>query len=113
MFSIERVKTDWTISLKAAMDVVADAKAVSPTQLLVTLSKPSNDWLYRMTTRIGAMFSRRASTTSPTSRSAPGPYEFNKWNRGDSIVLTRNDDYWGKRRTSTRSRCSTSTTRPR
>ena len=31
VFSINRVKTDWTISLKAAMDVVSDAKAVADT----------------------------------------------------------------------------------
>ncbi len=55
MFSINNVKSKWTISLKAGMSVVADAKAISPTQLQVTLSKPSNDWLFRMTTRIGAM----------------------------------------------------------
>ena len=36
-FSIERVKTDWTISLKAAMDVVEKVEAVSPTELVVTL----------------------------------------------------------------------------
>ncbi|MGN6687235.1 MAG: ABC transporter substrate-binding protein, partial [Actinomycetales bacterium] len=48
-FSINRVKTDWTISLKAAMDVVESAKADSPTKLVVTLKQPSNDWLYRMT----------------------------------------------------------------
>ena len=26
-----------------------------------------------------------------------GPYEFGKWNRGDSITLYRNDNYWGKK----------------
>ena len=58
VFSINRVKKDWTISLKSAMDVVQDAKAVVADPLKVTLSKPSNDWLYRMATRVGAMFSR-------------------------------------------------------
>jgi peptide/nickel transport system substrate-binding protein len=24
-----------------------------------------------------------------------GPFKFSKWNRGDSIVLARNDNYWG------------------
>ncbi|MEO7131805.1 MAG: ABC transporter substrate-binding protein, partial [Dermatophilaceae bacterium] len=53
-FSINRVKSDWTISLKSSMDVVSEATAVSDTQLKVTLSKPSNNWLYKMTTRVGA-----------------------------------------------------------
>ena len=95
VFSINRVKTAWTTSLKAAMDVVAGAKALSPTQLQVTLSKPSNDWLFRMTTRIGAMFSESGVSALATDPVGTGPFKFSKWNRGDSIVLTRNDSYWG------------------
>jgi len=96
-FSINRVKTGWTISLKQAMDVVQDVKAVSPTRLRVTLNKPSNDWLYRMTTRVGAMFSRTGVDKLATSPVGTGPYTLKTWNRGDSISLQRNDSYWGKK----------------
>ncbi|MEI8410564.1 MULTISPECIES: ABC transporter substrate-binding protein [unclassified Kribbella] len=95
VFSINRVKTAWTTSLKAAMDVVQEAKALSPTQLQVTLSKPSNGWLFRMTTRIGAMFSETGVSALATAPVGTGPFKFSKWNRGDSIVLERNADYWG------------------
>jgi peptide/nickel transport system substrate-binding protein len=97
VFSIERVQKDWTISLKAAMDVVASAKAVSPTQLQVTLKQPSNDWLYRMTTRIGAMFSRSGVGALATKPVGTGPYTLGAFNRGDSLVLRRNSSYWGKK----------------
>lgn len=97
VFSINRVKTAWTISLKGAMDVVSAAKALSPTQLQVTLTKPSNDWLFRMTTRIGAMFSETGVSALATEPIGTGPYKFSKWNRGDSIVMVRNDSYWGSK----------------
>ena len=97
VFSINRVKTDWTISLKKAMDVVKEAKAISPTQLQVTLSKPSNDWLFRMTTRVGAMFSKSGVAKLATEPIGTGPYTLQKWNRGDSISLQRNESYWGKK----------------
>jgi peptide/nickel transport system substrate-binding protein len=97
VFSINRVKTAWTTSLKAAMDVVSQAKALSPTQLQVTLTKPSNDWLFRMTTRIGAMFSESGVSALATTPVGSGPYKFSKWNRGDSIVMVRNDNYWGSK----------------
>ncbi|MVA76319.1 ABC transporter substrate-binding protein [Auraticoccus sp. F435] len=95
VFSIERVQTEWTTSLAAAMDVVESATAVSPTTLRVELSRPSNDWLYRMTTRIGAMFSRTGVDALGTDPVGTGPYRFGSWNRGDSITLLRNDGYWG------------------
>lgn len=95
VFSIDRVKTAWTTSLKAAMDVVQEAKAVSPTQLQVTLDKPSHDWLFRMTTRVGAMFSRTGVDKLATEPVGTGPYKLGSWKRGDSIVLQRNDAYWG------------------
>ncbi|WP_128376462.1 ABC transporter substrate-binding protein [Streptomyces cavernae] len=95
-FSIERVKSDWTISLKSQMDVVDTVQAVSPTELKVTLKEPSNDWLYRMTTRLGAMFSRTGVGKLATEPVGTGPYTVKKWNRGDSITLARRDDYWGR-----------------
>ena len=79
------------------MDVVQEVKALSPTLLQVTLSKPSNDWLYRMTTRVGAMFSRTGVDKLATNPIGTGPYTLKKWNRGDSISLQRNDSYWGKK----------------
>ncbi|HKX67016.1 MAG TPA: ABC transporter substrate-binding protein [Intrasporangium sp.] len=94
-FSINRVKSDWTISLKSAMDVVAEAKPLSDTQLQVTLSKPSNNWLYKMSTRIGAMMSETGVTDLANEPVGTGPYVFGEWKRGDSINLKANPDYWG------------------
>ena len=96
-FSINRVKKDWTISLKSAVDVVSDAKAVSDTQLEVTLAKPSNNWLYKMSTRIGAMMSESAVDKLATEPVGTGPFTLEKWTRGDSIALKGNDKYWGEK----------------
>lgn len=95
VFSINRVKSDWTISLKAAMDVVAEAKALSDTELEVTLAKPSNNWLYKMTTRIGAMMTESGVAKLATEPVGTGPYVLDNWTRGDSIAFTANGDYWG------------------
>lgn len=96
-FSIERVSSDWTVSLKAAMDVVDAVEVVSPTELTVTLKQPSNDWLYRMTTRVGAMFSQKGVDDLANDPVGTGPYDVSKWTRGDSITLIRNDEYWGEK----------------
>lgn len=95
-FSIERVPTDWTLAQKSQMDVVDTVRAVSPDELKVTLKRPSNDWLYRMTTRVGAMFSRTGVKKLATEPVGTGPYTVKKWNRGDSITLARRTGYWGR-----------------
>ena len=95
VFSIERVKSDWKPSVKAGMDVVASATATSPTELTVVLSQPSRSWLFNMTTRIGAMFSRTGVDDLANTPIGTGPYTLQAWNKGDSIVMERNTAYWG------------------
>lgn len=93
-FSIERVK-DWTDASKDAMDVVQSVDAPDDTTLVVTLSRPSNDWLFKMTSRIGVMFSEDGVSDLANKAIGTGPYTFDTWKRGDSITLNRNADYWG------------------
>jgi peptide/nickel transport system substrate-binding protein len=95
-FSIERVKSSaWKISLKDYMDVVKSVKVDSPTKVEVTLKQPSNSWLFQMTTRIGAMYSKNAVSDLATKPVGTGPYVVKKRIRGDSIVLGQNPGYWG------------------
>ncbi len=95
-FSIDRVKgPEWTSSLKAYMDVVDSVDVVSPSEVRVNMKSPSNNWLFEMTTRIGAMFSKTGVSDLANTPIGTGPYKLQKWTRGDSIVLVRNDKYWG------------------
>lgn len=95
-FSIERVSTEWTISLKSAMEVVDHVEAVSPTHARVVLKRPSNSWLFDMTTRVGAMFSTGGVADLANNPIGTGPYDVASRRRGDQIVLRANPDYWGQ-----------------
>ncbi|MBB4687164.1 ABC transporter substrate-binding protein [Amycolatopsis jiangsuensis] len=96
-FSLQRVKTDWTISLKSAMDVVDHVDAVAPDHARVVLSKPSNGWLFSLTGRVGAMFSPTGVADLANRPVGTGPYEVASRVRGDSIVLKANPRYWGRK----------------
>ncbi|MET7990607.1 ABC transporter substrate-binding protein [Amycolatopsis sp. NPDC005232] len=95
-FSLLRVKTDWTISIKSAMDVVDHVDVVSPDHARVVLSKPSNGWLFSLTSRLGAMFSPTGVADLANKPVGTGPYEVASRRRGDSIVLKENPAYWGR-----------------
>ncbi|MFC4005185.1 ABC transporter substrate-binding protein [Prauserella oleivorans] len=92
-FSIERVKTEWTISLKSAMDVVERVDVVAPHHARVVLTEPSNSWLFAMSTRVGAMFDPSGVADLATKPVGTGPYEVTSRRRGDSIVLSANPEY--------------------
>lgn len=94
-FSIDRVKTDWTISLKSEMDVVDHVEVVDPLRVRVVLKRPSNSWLFDMTTRVGAMFSPTGVADLADTAVGTGPYVVAQRRPGDSLVLRRNPDYWG------------------
>ena len=96
--SIEAVQGDtWTSSLKTQMDVVKSAQATDDHTVKVTLKKPSNTWLYAMTTRIGAVFPSDAKATLATDPVGSGPYDLKEWKRGDRITLERRDDHTGEK----------------
>ncbi|MEV8339323.1 ABC transporter substrate-binding protein [Leucobacter sp. NPDC077196] len=95
-FSFDRVKTDWVSSLKAKMDVVDSVEVVSPTEVAVTLSKPSNAWLFSLATPVGAIFSEDAVDDLANTPVGTGPYAVEAWTPNESLVFDTRDDYWGE-----------------
>ncbi|MDR7383062.1 ABC transporter substrate-binding protein [Promicromonospora iranensis] len=94
--SIDRVKEDWTLSLKSKMDVVKKAEATSDTEVAVTLKHPSNAWLFDMGTSVGAMFPDDLSADLATETVGTGPYTVEEVATGEHIRLAARDDYWGE-----------------
>jgi peptide/nickel transport system substrate-binding protein len=96
VFSVERVQSDaWTTSLAAQMDIVESVEATGEHEVTVTLSQPSNSWLYSMTSRIGAMFDENGVDDLANDPVGTGPYAFADWQRGTSLTLEANPDYHG------------------
>lgn len=95
VFSLNRVKSDWKLKIKAQMDVVDKVEKKDDTTAVVTLKHPSNGWLYSMATRLGAMFSRTGVADLANKPVGTGPYQLGSWKRGDSLQLTSNAKYWG------------------
>ncbi|MFI6290543.1 ABC transporter substrate-binding protein [Nonomuraea sp. NPDC050790] len=95
VFSLDRVKSDWKLKIKAQLDVIDKVEKQGDTTAVVTLKQPSNGFLYAMATRLGAMFSRTGVADLANKPVGTGPYQLGGWKRGDSIQLTANGKYWG------------------
>lgn len=94
--NIDRIRTGTVApKLKSAMAVVAAATPKSDDVLEVTLSHPSNLWLYEMSSTAGMVMNPTGFADLKTKTAGSGPLQLQKWNVKDSIVLERNANYWG------------------
>jgi len=94
VWSMNRVKSSGVAVLKAQMAVVDTAKATDDHTVTVTLSKPSNAWLFNMSQTAGMVLdSTRTDFANATAGS--GPYELESWTKGSDLVLRQRADYAG------------------
>lgn len=95
VFSIERLKEKETIKkLKDQMAVVKTARAVDEKTVEVVLKRPSNSWLFDMTSTAGMVVDSKSDVDLATDTAGSGPYELKQWNQGSSVVLGKNPNYW-------------------
>ena len=95
--SILRIRDDkdTTQVLKSQMEKVTEVVAVDEHQVKVTLSEPSQQWLYNMTSTAGIIYDLNAEAELNTAPAGSGPYVFSAHDVGSSVTLKRNENYWG------------------
>ena len=104
-FTAQDVKYSWDRAGDAATDPVnphrdywAPVKSidvVDDATVKVTLNTYSDNWLFHMASGSACIVSSKSAATNKTNPVGTGPFKFGAWNRGASLSLTRNDDYWG------------------
>jgi peptide/nickel transport system substrate-binding protein len=92
--SISRLKPAANAVVTTTLDRIADATAVDVQTVAITLTAPSNSWLYEMTSTPGIVLDPSIPDISRQAGGS-GPYQFSSWTEGDRIVLTKNPNYWG------------------
>lgn len=91
---IDKMRTSSSATIKSALAPIDTVRAEDSSTVVVRLSKPSNSWLYSMTSTPGIIVDP-AVTDMATAPMGSGPFAYSTWTKGDSITLTRNLDYWG------------------
>ena len=96
VWSIERIKNSAsTETLKNQLSVVESARAVDENTLEVVLTRPSNMWLYDMSSTAGMVFDSEADVDFAKETAGSGPYHLSSWNPGSSVELAKTVGYWG------------------
>lgn len=93
-FNLDRIP-DWKANTPGNLSSIKSVSVVSDTEVKVQLKHPDNNVLFWLAGPLGAMFSPKAVSDLATKAVGTGPYLMSQYNRGESLILKRNDDYWG------------------
>lgn len=95
--SISRIVNDPAVLpvLKQQMAPIESMRAVDENTVEFVLKQPSHNWLYSMAQTAGIIYDPSALAMLTTRPAGSGPFVFEQWTQGDSVVLKRNENYWG------------------
>jgi peptide/nickel transport system substrate-binding protein len=82
---------------RSRIAAVRAVEALDARTLRLTLSRRSGGLLQSLAWGAFVMVEPRSAPANSTEPVGTGPFRFLAWNRGDSLTLERNDDYWGAR----------------
>lgn len=98
VWSIDQVRTDEALKDHALLSKVTGVTASGDDTVTITLSEPDSQLLWVLAGRAGLVLEQAATNDLSTTANGTGPYRVDTgaWKQGDSLSLTRNDDYWGE-----------------
>jgi peptide/nickel transport system substrate-binding protein len=80
----------------APYTAIADVVAAGPGTVQLTLSRPDDRLLYKLALPAAGMVAPESADSNNTLPIGTGPFAFVQWDSGQSVVLERNEDYWGQ-----------------
>ncbi len=87
--------TGITSQVQGKMAVVESVSAVDDDTVEVTLSEPSNEWLYDIAGPAGIIYDPEGIDTLNDTPAGSGPFAFEEWQTGQYVQLVRSENYWG------------------
>ena len=95
-FSLERAMAEGsTNAQKGLFEPVASVAAPSADTAVITLKRPEGNFLWNLGWGDAVIVDPASADGNKTNPVGTGPYKMQRWTKGDSVVLSRRDDYWG------------------
>src|SRR5690606_31272043 len=91
--SYETVRTDASVQGNAEFAGVAAITAPDAQTVLITLTKPAQNFLFNLTGPAGLVFKNGDTTDLKTAENGTGPFTLERWTKAHSITFARYDEY--------------------
>ncbi|MEL6583759.1 MAG: ABC transporter substrate-binding protein [Pseudomonadota bacterium] len=96
VFSLDRARAeDSTNAQKALFAGIESVEALNELVVRVTLSSPNGNFPFNLAWGDAVIVAPESVESIATNPIGTGPFTFTEWRQGDSVILTRNPDYWG------------------
>lgn len=95
VFSINNVLNNVDHPFNTTLAPITGVQAPDDSTVVMTLAQVSANLLFFLTQGQGVVLNESAIDTIENSPVGTGPFTFGSWTVGDSIVIERNDNYWG------------------
>lgn len=96
-FSLDRARSDdSTNAQKALFAAIESVETLAPLKVRVNLNKPNGQLLFNLAWGDAVIVAPESIADIRTNPVGTGPFRFDRWMKGDRIMLSRNNDYWGK-----------------
>jgi peptide/nickel transport system substrate-binding protein len=97
-FSFERGQApDAKHSQKWIFAPIGSIATPDPLTVVITLKEFVGDFIESLALSDAAIVSPQSIAKAATEPVGTGPYQFVRWQRGDRVVMKRNESYWGKK----------------
>ncbi|WP_417581685.1 ABC transporter substrate-binding protein [Pelagibacterium sp.] len=97
VFSLDRARGDNSVNAQKFLFAdIATVEAADDATVVVTLGQPNGNFPFNMAWGDAVIVAPESADTNVTEPVGTGPFRFEDWRQGDSVVLVRNDDYWGE-----------------
>lgn len=95
-FTFERaVAPDSKNAQKWIFEPIAGIETPDAQTVIVKLKHAAANFLFGLGLGDAVIVSQATAATNATNPVGTGPYKYERWNRGDRLILTRNEAWWG------------------